>query len=351
MKKFILFIILSSLFFGSWYYYNNNNNNKKEINFYGNIDKRTVTLSFRYLGEITNIIKDEGDNVLKNEKIIFQDTSYIENSIKTLKETLKAKNEILKKYKNGYREEEIEKAIASYQTAKAKIKEINATIKRTKENYKNNLLIYNRQKELFKKGSTPKQTYTNAKSMLAISKATYEESIAILKTTKTNLKFYKANLNLLKNGYRQEDIKALSFERNALIEKINKLKIDLKKSILISPVNGVIINKFKEIGSIASPSEPVIEIANMDEIWVRTYTDESYLGLLKRGMGVFIYSDVRKKPYNGHISFISNIAEFTPKNIQTQKLRTDLVYRFRVIIDDNDGKLKQGLPVNLKLKK
>jgi len=63
---------------------------------------------------------------------------------------------------------------------------------------------------------------------------------------------------------------------------------------------------------------------------------------------MLIYTDSRKQPYEGKIGFISPIAEFTPKNIQTEALRSDLVYRFRVIVQNPDKKIRQGMPVTLK---
>ena len=119
---------------------------------------------------------------------------------------------------------------------------------------------------------------------------------------------------------------------------------------MTSPIDGIIQTKFKEIGEIANPGEPVFEISKKDNFFVRAYIDEPYMGKIKIGDEVLVYSDIKDEPYTGHISFISNVAEFTPKNVQTIKLRADLVYRFKVDIDKSDDKLKQGMPVHIKLK-
>ena len=85
-------------------------------------------------------------------------------------------------------------------------------------------------------------------------------------------------------------------------------------------------------------------------LWVRTYIDEKNLGKIKYGQKALIYTDSRPKdPYMGHIGFISPVAEFTPKTVETTELRVDLVYRIRVIIDNSDLYLRQGMPVTVKI--
>ena len=83
-------------------------------------------------------------------------------------------------------------------------------------------------------------------------------------------------------------------------------------------------------------------------VWVRTYVGEPHLGEAKPGREILLYTDSRpNKPYHGTIDFVSPTAEFTPKSVQTTDLRTDLVYRIRVIVNDADDMLRQGMPVIL----
>jgi HlyD family secretion protein len=89
----------------------------------------------------------------------------------------------------------------------------------------------------------------------------------------------------------------------------------------------------------------------LSPVWIRTYVTERDLGRIRLGMPADIYTDSRpNKPYHGQIGFISPVAEFTPKNVETTNLRTDLVYRLRVIVSDRDYGLQQGMPVTVKLK-
>jgi HlyD family secretion protein len=81
---------------------------------------------------------------------------------------------------------------------------------------------------------------------------------------------------------------------------------------------------------------------------VRTYVNELDLGRVRPDMPARVRTDsARGKAYRGHVGFISPTAEFTPKNVETRELRTDLVYRLRIVVDNPDGGLRQGMPVTV----
>jgi HlyD family secretion protein len=105
-----------------------------------------------------------------------------------------------------------------------------------------------------------------------------------------------------------------------------------------------------EPGSIAGVGQTVVTLSLSDPVWVRAYISETGLGTIAPGMKAEIYTDSQpEQPYLGHIGFISPKAEFTPKNIETPDLRTRLVFRFRVLVDNPDNYLRQGMPVTVKL--
>ncbi|EGK26411.1 hypothetical protein SFVA6_1215 [Shigella flexneri VA-6] len=83
-------------------------------------------------------------------------------------------------------------------------------------------------------------------------------------------------------------------------------------------------------------------------VWVRAYVDERNLDQAQPGRKVLLYTDGRPdKPYHGQIGFVSPTAEFTPKTVETPDLRTDLVYRLRIVVTDADDALRQGMPVTV----
>lgn len=321
-KKLTIALIILLISFISYKIYSNiflkNENN---LTFYGNIDTRTVNVGFRFLGKIENITKDEGEIVKKDEVLVKLDTASLEKSLEELNEKIFASKLELSKLQTGYRQEEILEA-------KAAMEEAIENLNKTKD-------TYNRQTNLFKTKSTSEENFT-------ISQLNYKQALATLDKA-------KALYELRKNGYRDEDIKIQESNLKSLEIQAEKLKIDLNDSIIKAPVDGVILTRFKEIGAITNAGESILEIAKTDEFWVRAYIDEKNLGNIKPGLKMSIQTDSRDENYEGAIGFISPVAEFTPKNIETQELRADLVYSFRVIVKNPDDKIRQGMPVTLKI--
>lgn len=321
-KKLTIALIILLISFISYKIYSNiflkNENN---LTFYGNIDTRTVNVGFRFLGKIENITKDEGEIVKKDEVLVKLDTASLEKSLEELNEKIFASKLELSKLQTGYRQEEILEA-------KAAMEEAIENLNKTKD-------TYNRQTNLFKTKSTSEENFT-------ISQLNYKQALATLDKA-------KALYELRKNGYRDEDIKIQESNLKSLEIQAEKLKIDLNDSIIKAPVDGVVLTRFKEIGAITNAGESILEIAKTDEFWVRAYIDEKNLGNIKPGLKMSIQTDSRSENYEGVIGFISPVAEFTPKNIETQELRADLVYSFRVIVKNPDDKIRQGMPVTLKI--
>ncbi|KLE00871.1 efflux RND transporter periplasmic adaptor subunit [Aliarcobacter butzleri] len=321
-KKLTIALIILLISFISYKIYSNiflkNENN---LTFYGNIDTRTVNVGFRFLGKIENITKDEGEIVKKDEVLVKLDTASLEKSLEELNEKIFASKLELSKLQTGYRQEEILEA-------KAAMEEAIENLNKTKD-------TYNRQANLFKTKSTSEENFT-------ISQLNYKQALATLDKA-------KALYELRKNGYRNEDIKIQESNLKSLEIQAEKIKIDLNDSVIKAPVDGVILTRFKEIGAITNAGESILEIAKTDEFWVRAYIDEKNLGNIRPGLKMSIQTDSRSENYEGVIGFISPVAEFTPKNIETQELRADLVYSFRVIVKNPDDKIRQGMPVTLKI--
>ena len=122
----------------------------------------------------------------------------------------------------------------------------------------------------------------------------------------------------------------------------------LKDAELYAPVNGVVRERIVEVGDFVNPQTPVITLAIMNPVWVRTYLPETYLGKIKPGAAVSISTDsYLGKVYAGWVGAISPTAEFTPKNIETPELRTRLVYQVRVYACNPQFELRLGMPATV----
>jgi HlyD family secretion protein len=132
--------------------------------------------------------------------------------------------------------------------------------------------------------------------------------------------------------------------------RLHLAETDLADAEIHAPEAGVILTRVREPGSIVAAGEPVYTLAIDDPVWIRTYVDEPDLGHVSPGQEATVSTD-SGDTYEGQIGFISPQAEFTPKNVETVELRTDLVYRLRVIVANPDKGLRQGMPVTVTLDK
>ncbi|MBM3201103.1 MAG: efflux RND transporter periplasmic adaptor subunit [Chlamydiae bacterium] len=129
-------------------------------------------------------------------------------------------------------------------------------------------------------------------------------------------------------------------------------KDQLSYTDVYAPSDGIVLSRVREKGSVVNPTEPVYTLSVSDPVWIRAFVNEPELGDVYYGMEARVYTDrASSKVYKGKVGFISPVAEFTPKTVQTTSLRTDLVYRLRVYIDEPDQHLVQGMPVTVELVK
>ena len=141
----------------------------------------------------------------------------------------------------------------------------------------------------------------------------------------------------------------------AAVANKDYLNNQLKYTKLYAPEDGTIMVRVVEPGSNVQKGQPVYTMAKTNPVWVRAYVNEKELGNIKYGQKVNVYTDTvnpqtgEKREYKGQIGYISPVAEFTPKTVQSTDIRTDLVYRIRVYIDDTDEFLRQGMPVTIKV--
>ena len=154
----------------------------------------------------------------------------------------------------------------------------------------------------------------------------------------------KATLSLALEGYRAEDIAAATAHLAAA-----QAATALADTELLAPSNGTVIARVREPGSMVASQSTVYTLSLDKPVYVRAYVGEPNLGRIAPGTQVRVKTDSSEKAYRGQIGCISPRAEFTPKTVETIDLRTDLVYRLRIVIDeaDSDSALRQGMPVTI----
>jgi len=289
------------------------------LRLYGNVDIREVELSFRQPGRMMSMVLDEGDAVTAGTVMARLDAQPYREKLAAVQAELQATEADLDKLRSGNRPQEIAQV-------QERVSQTEATSGEAVRNFE-------RQNTLLESGASSQRTVDIARAMR-------DQAAADLASA-------KAALSLAKDGFRSEDI-AAGVARVAAVEAaLAQARTALADTELVAPSDGTVIARVREPGSMVASTTPVYTLSLRDPVYVRAYVSESGLGRIAPGEPVRVRTDSSDKVYHGQIGFISPRAEFTPKTVETTDLRTDLVYRLRLVIADADEGLRQGMPVTV----
>ena len=154
----------------------------------------------------------------------------------------------------------------------------------------------------------------------------------------------------LRAGARKEEVEAARSRVAATAVQIATVEKQLGDTKLVAPVGGVVTAKLVEVGEMIAPRAPAIIIVDLDHAWADVFVPEPAVPRLKVGQAASVFTDAGGAGIAGTVSYISPKAEFTPRNVQTAEERSKLVYRIRIAVDNKDGVLKQGMPVEAELR-
>ena len=172
---------------------------------------------------------------------------------------------------------------------------------------------------------------------------------AALDTAEARLAVNQKALALELAGPRKEDVAQGEAQLRADQAQLALLQQQFKDADLLAPLDAVVRSRIVEPGEISSPQKSAFTLAIIDPKWVRAYVAETDLGSVREGMQAG--GDGRCIPrtagFAGWVGFISPVAEFTPKSVETTELRSSLVYEIRVFVQDPDDELRLGMPATV----
>lgn len=289
---------------------------------YGNVDIRQVQLGFRVGGRIAASRVDEGDAVAAGQELARLDPVPLQESLSAAAAAVAGRTADRDRLVAGPRPEEIIAARAGLAARQA------ALVGAEKE---------------FVRARTLRPGGAIAQSVL-------DQALATRDTASGQVAEAAAQLRLLEEGYRAEDVAAARAALAAAEASRASAATALDDAVLRAPADGVVISRVREPGAIVGAGDIVFVLSLERPVWVRAYVPESELGRLHPGLKVTLNNDTAPRHrYHATVGFISPVAEFTPKSVETPELRTDLVYRLRLVVDDPDPALRQGMPVTVHL--
>lgn len=289
------------------------------LTLYGNVEIREVELAFRQSGRVASMAFDEGNRVQAGSVIATLDDAPFRDALaQAAAEVSRARAE-LDKLERGNRPQEIAQA--------------EENVRRAQAAFDNAEREHERQSRLFPTRATSRQELDAARTARDEAQA--------------NLAAARQALALQRAGFRREDIAAGRARLEAAEAGRSQAETALADTRLVAPSAGTILARVREPGSMVTPGDPVYTLSLDDPVYVRAYVGEPDLGRIAPGDRVGIRTDSSARAYQGHIGFISPRAEFTPKSVETVDLRTDLVYRLRIVVENADRGLRQGMPVTV----
>jgi HlyD family secretion protein len=349
----------------------------RELLLYGNVDLRQVELPFNNSERIAEVLVQEGDRVRRGQVLARLDTGRLEPQVAQAEAQAAAQRQIVARLHSGSRPEEIAQAEAQAAAQRQvvtrlrngsrpeEIAQARANVESAKADAANARRQYERIKAALEGSAgravsqqdvdTAKVTWDVAEAKLMVNQKTLALAVAgprqeEVAEAEAKLAMNQKALALVVAGPRKEEVAEAETRLRAAEAQLALLRQALADAQLVAPMDAVVRTRLLEPGEMASPQKPVFSLAITDPKWVRAYVSEPDLGKVYPGMTAFVAVDsFPEQRFEGWIGFISPVAEFTPKAVQTEELRTSLVYEVRVFVKDPSDALRLGMPATVSL--
>lgn len=325
-KPLIALALLIVLALGAWaWVHQRTKEHTDTLVLYGNVDIRQIALAFDGSGRVAEMKVDEGNIVKAGQVLATLDTQTLALQAKQAQAQINVQQQNLLRLKNGARPQELAQARSSLRAAQAE--------------------AVRAQKDLARL-----QGIADSTDGRGVSAQELDRARAAMQVANAQAAQQQDALRLTEIGPRKEDITAAEAQLQASEAQLELLQHQLALGQLTAPSEAVVRSRLLEPGDMATPQKPAYALAITEPKWVRLYISEPDLGKVKPGQAARITTDsAPDQPITGKVGYISSVAEFTPKSVQTEELRTSLVYEVRVIVEDPGNVLRLGQPATVAL--
>lgn len=292
---------------------------------HGNVDIRQVSLAFKVGERIAEMRVEEGDHVTRGQVLATLESTSLGLRLAQAQAQVAVQNEVLRRLQAGNRPQEIAQADANMRAAQADARVARQTLERLR-------------------------AISQGTGGRAVSREELDQASANAKAADAKVDAVRKAHELSVAGAREEDIAQARAQRDAAQAESALAKQALEDAQLKAPIDAIVRSRMLEPGDMASPQRPVYALAVIHPKWVRAYVSEANLSRIKPGQSARVTTDsAPDRPIDGRVGYIASVAEFTPKNVETEDLRTSLVYEVRVNVDDPDDRLRLGMPATVVL--
>ncbi|CAM3815955.1 efflux RND transporter periplasmic adaptor subunit [Bordetella tumulicola] len=318
----VVVVVVLAVVGGAWWYFRDTDANGK-LSLHGNVDIRQISLAFDGSGRVVELHADEGDRVKAGAVLGVLDTRTLALQAEQARAQIEVQRQNLARLHNGSRPEEIAQARSRLAAAQADATRARQDLARLQ-----GIAAKTRGR------GVSAQDLDRARSGVKVAQATVAEQ--------------QDALRLIEQGPRKEDIAGAEAQLRVSQAQLALLEHQIAQGELKAPADAVVRSRLLEPGDMASPQKAVFALALSQPKWVRVYVSEPDLGKLALGMAAEVFTDsYPDQPVHGKVGYISSVAEFTPKSVQTEELRTSLVYEVRVLVEDGENRLRLGQPATV----
>jgi HlyD family secretion protein len=301
----------------------------------GQVEATDVRVSSQVAGRLLERPVDEGDEVQAGQLIARLDTADTMLALSRATAERDQANAQLRLLLAGARPEDIRQAEAQLATAESDVRAAESELASAQADVE-------RFDALLASNSGSRKQRDDAVTRRDI-------AAARLQAARERVRAARENLARLRAGSRRQEVEAARARVAAADAQIAVLRKALGDATITAPVAGVITETLADVGELLPPQAPIVVITDLRHAWANVYVDEPDVPRLKIGQPATVFTDAGGSGLPGVVSYISPRAEFTPRNVQTAEDRSKLVYRVKVTVDNVNGVLKSGMPVEAEL--
>ena len=301
----------------------------------GHVEATEVRLAPEAGGRILTLTVKEGDRVQTGQTVLTLDTRDVALAIERAKAERVSAEAQVRVVQAAARPEDVRQAESQIATAKADQSAALSELTSAEQDLE-------RFETLLKANSGSRKQRDDAATRRDVARDRLSAAQSRVRTAEETLARVRA-------GARQEDVDAARARVDVVSAQIASLEKTLGDATLTSPVAGLVTEKLVEAGEVIAPRAPALVVVDLDHAWADVFVPEPVVPLLRMGQPATVFTDAGGAGLTGTITYVSPKAEFTPRNVQTAEERSKLVYRIRISVDNKDGILKQGMPVEAEI--
>lgn len=360
-KPLIPALIVLSILGAAYWWYSTREDRLPYIKATGTIEADVTDLSPAIAGLIAKVEVEEGQEVKAGDLVLVLNRDDLLAQRERDAMNLAAAEANLSNLEDGPRPEEVAEAEANLENLQAgarpeEIAQAEAAVKVARSNADQAQADKLRSEELYSAGAISEKTLEEAVTRYETAAATLESAQASLDlinagTREGLIKAAEARVNLLYAGNRSEviDAAAASAEASrAVLQATEALISDLR---VTAPGNGTVLSVNYKVGEYVNPGAALVSIADLDDLHIKVYIATDDLPYIHLGQEVRCQVSGTDQEFPGRVQYISSQGEYTPKSIQTEKERANVVFAVKIAVDNREGMLKPGMPADIYIDK